>query len=184
MISVVQLYDHDVSREIKIKNLLLQFTEVCVSTYWPGSCFLFTAARTSPVASSGTWNVEMWPWQILLCRWATTPPRKQKAWWWKQFLEGTIGSLCTSSDQAISRFLIYVYFCLLLVRESGRSYWSSHHRNPAESELSNLLFLLLWRLRRQRHWWDDATATPVPQVAGESEGSLRIVLWLVFSAIE
>jgi hypothetical protein len=30
-------------------------------------------------------------------------------------------SLSTSSDQAIFCFLIYMYFCLLLVRESGTS---------------------------------------------------------------
>jgi hypothetical protein len=46
-------------------------------------------------------------------------------------------SLSTSSDQAIFRFLIYVYFCLFLVKESGRSCSSSQHRNAAESELSN-----------------------------------------------
>jgi hypothetical protein len=53
--------------------------------------------------------------------------------------KGTIVSLSTSSDQAISHFLIYTYFCLL----SGNLEEDSHHRNPAESELRNQVFLLL-----------------------------------------
>jgi hypothetical protein len=52
-------------------------------------------------------------------------------WWWRQFSEGNIVSLSTCLDQAYC-FLIYMYFCLLLVRESERSCWSSQHRNPAE----------------------------------------------------
>jgi hypothetical protein len=77
------------------------------------------------------WTCGLGRWEILLCRWATTPPRKQKVWWWRQFSEGNIVSLSTCLDQAYC-FLIYMYFCLLLVRESGRRCWSSQHRNPAE----------------------------------------------------
>jgi hypothetical protein len=143
----------------------LQLTEVCVSTSCPGSCFLFAAATTSrPQPRRGLGMLNMWPWQILLWRWATTPTRKQKAWWWKQFSEGTIVSLSTSSDQAISCFLIYAYFCLLSVNLEE----ASHHRNPVESELSNQVSILLWWLRWQRHRRDGATATPAPQVAGDS----------------
>jgi hypothetical protein len=37
-----------------------------------------------------------------------------------------------------------VYFGLLIVRESGIRCWSSHHRNPAESELSNRVVFMLF----------------------------------------
>jgi hypothetical protein len=88
----------------------------------------------SPAALLGTWNAE----HVALadgrffCGGEPTPPRKQKVRWWRQFSEGNIVSLSTCSDEAIYCFLIYIYFSLLLVRESGRSCWSSHHRNPAE----------------------------------------------------
>jgi hypothetical protein len=102
---------------------------------------------------------------IFLWSWAMTPPRKQKAWWWRQFSEGTIVSHSTTSDQAIFCFLIYVSVTCQGIWKEAVDHLTIAMPLNLNSAIS--FILMLSRLRRQ-HRRDGATATLAPQVAGDS----------------
>jgi hypothetical protein len=87
--------------------------------------------------------------------------------------------LFRSSSIAFSNLRV---FLVLLVMEYWKKLLSISPWHSAESELSNSVLFVLCRLHQQeRRWAVLATASPTPQVAGNSMRSLHIMWWLVVS---